>query len=66
MTVLAQIGGPLGCLGLALLLVARARALRLLGLAAWALGTLFLALFLAPAGHPGVLAAGGEGSGGGQ
>ncbi len=59
MTVLAHIGGPLGCLGLALLLVARSRVRRLLGLAAWALGALFLALFLAPAGHPGVLVAGG-------
>ena len=57
MTVLAHIGGPLGCLGLALLLVARARCLRLLGLVAWALGALFLALFLAPSGHQAVLAA---------
>ena len=58
MTVLAHIGGPLGCLGLALVLVARARALRLLGLGAWAVGALFLALFLAPSGHGAVLAAG--------
>lgn len=56
MTTLAHIGGPLGCLGLALLLVARQRELRLLGLGAWALGALFLALFLAPSGHHAVLA----------
>ena len=57
MTVLAHIGGPLGCLGLALLLVARARGLRLLGLGAWAVGALLLALFLVPSGHQAVLAA---------
>ena len=58
MSVLAHIGGPLGCLGLALLLVARARALRLLGLGAWAAGAICLGLFLAPSGHQGALAAG--------
>ena len=57
MTALAHVGGPLGCLGLALLLVARRRELRLAGLGAWALGALFLALFLAPEGNRGLLAA---------
>ena len=38
MTTLAQIAGPVGCAGLALLLVATRRDLRIAGLAAWALG----------------------------
>ena len=57
MSLLAHIGGPLGCAGLALLLVGRARGLRLAGLAAWAVGALLLALQLAPAGHQVMLAA---------
>lgn len=57
MSLLAHIGGPLGCAGLALLLVARQRELRLAGLVAWAVGALLLALQLAPAGHHVLLAA---------
>ena len=48
MTTLAQIAGPVGCAGLALLLVATRRDLRIAGLAAWALGLGGLALYLAP------------------
>ena len=55
MSLLAHVGGPLGCAGLALLLVARQRGLRLAGLVAWAVGALFLALQLAPSGHRVVL-----------
>lgn len=44
-------GGPLGCFGLAVLLVARPPLLRLAGLAALGLGVLFLAVYLAPNGH---------------
>ena len=51
MTALAHVGGPLGCIGLAVLLVARPRVLRLAGLAALGLGVLFLAVYLAPKGH---------------
>ena len=48
MTVLAQIAGPVGCAGLAVLLVATRRDLRMAGLVAWALGLGGLALYLAP------------------
>src|SRR5207253_6805212 len=48
---LAHVGGPLGCFGLAALLVGRERWLRLAGLAALALGALFLGIYLAPRGH---------------
>ena len=48
MTTLAQIAGPVGCAGLAVLLVATRRDLRIAGLAAWALGLGGLALYLAP------------------
>jgi putative inorganic carbon (HCO3(-)) transporter len=54
---LARAGGVVGCLGLALLLVAPGRALRLAGLAAWALGALGLAIYLLPHGHRPLLAA---------
>jgi putative inorganic carbon (HCO3(-)) transporter len=54
---LARVAGPLGAAGLALLLAAPRRDLRLAGLAAWALGALGLALYLAPAGHRPLLAA---------
>ncbi len=51
MSAVAHAGGPLGCIGLAVLLVARPRWSRLLGLAALGLGVLCLALYLAPRGH---------------
>jgi hypothetical protein len=54
---LARVGGPLACAGLAALYVAPTRARRLAGLAAWVLGTLLLAVYLAPHGHRAVLAA---------
>jgi O-antigen ligase len=48
---LARLAGPIGCLGLALLLVAPRRELRLAGLVAWAAGTAGLAIYLAPTGR---------------
>jgi len=54
---LARAGGAIGCAGLALLLVATRRDLRLAGLAVWALGAALLALYLAPSGHRALLAA---------
>ena len=48
MTTLAQIAGPVGCAGLAMLLVSTRRDLRIAGLAAWALGLGGLGLYLAP------------------
>ena len=57
MAELARLGGILGCAGLALLLVAARRELRLAGLAAWGLGVVLLAAYLAPAGHGPELAA---------
>ncbi len=48
MSVLAQIAGPVGCSGLALLLVGDRRSLRIAGLVAWGLGVGGLALYLAP------------------
>jgi O-antigen ligase len=53
---LAQLGGPVGCAGLALLMVAPTRTLRLVGLAAWAAGGIALAVYLAPHGHRPLLA----------
>jgi hypothetical protein len=47
-TVAAQVGSVVGCAGLALLLVADRRELRIAGLAAWALGLAGLAAYLAP------------------
>jgi len=58
MTLLAQFAGPLGCAGLAVLLVARRRELRLAGLVAWGLGLGGLALYLAPSVSRPLLAAG--------
>ena len=58
MTTLAQIAGPVGCAGLAVLLVATRRDLRIAGLAAWALGLAGLALYLAPDVSRTLLAAG--------
>jgi putative inorganic carbon (hco3(-)) transporter len=54
---LARAGGLVGCAGLALLLVAPTRVLRLAGLAAWALGAVLLAVYLLPEGHRPLLAA---------
>ena len=59
MSELARLAGPLGCAGLALLLLAPRRDLRLAGLAAWAAGTAGLALYLAPDGRLEELAAAG-------
>jgi O-antigen ligase len=53
---LARLAGPVGCLGLALLLVAPRRELRLAGLGVWAAGTAGLAVYLAPAGRGALLA----------
>ena len=57
MTEVARIAGVVGCGGLALLLVAPRRDLRLAGLAAWALGVGGLAVYLAPDASPALLAA---------
>jgi putative inorganic carbon (HCO3(-)) transporter len=56
---LARVGGPLGALGLALLMTAPRRDLRIAGLAAWALGGLALVPYLAPHGHASLLTAAG-------
>jgi O-antigen ligase len=53
----AQVAGVVGALGLALLVVAQRRDLRVAGLAAWALGCAGLAAYLAPHGHHRLLAA---------
>ena len=57
MSELARLAGPVACLGLALLLVAPRRELRLAGLVAWAVGAAGLAVYLAPAGRGAVLVA---------
>jgi O-antigen ligase len=54
---LARLAGPIGCLGLALLLVAPRRELRLAGLVAWAGAAAVLAVYLAPAGRGALLVA---------
>jgi len=54
---LARAGGVLGAAGLAVLIAAPGRLQRLAGLAAWALGALLLALYLAPEGHRPLLVA---------
>src|SRR5262249_3797525 len=56
---LARLGGVLGCGGLAVLLLATRRDLRLAGLVAWGLGLAALANSLAPSGHLPLLAAAG-------
>lgn len=56
---MARLAGPLACAGLAVLLVATRRELRLAGLAAWLLGTAGLCLYLAPDGRTAALAAAG-------
>ena len=48
MSVLAQVGGVVGCFGFAVLVVARSVALRLAGLAALGAGAVALAAYLAP------------------
>ncbi len=55
----ARAGGPIGSAGLALLLLATRRDLRLAGLGLWALGAVLLAAHLAPNGHRPLLAAAG-------
>ena len=57
MSELARLAGPVGCLGLVLLLLAPRRELRLAGLGAWALGVAGLAIYLAPDGRTGLLLA---------
>jgi putative inorganic carbon (hco3(-)) transporter len=57
MSELARAAGPVGVAGLAALLLAPARTQRLAGLAAWALASGALALYLAPRGHAAVLVA---------
>ena len=56
-TAAAQVFGAVGTLGLAVLLVAPRRDLRIAGLAAWAVGAGGLVAYLAPQGHHRVLAA---------
>jgi hypothetical protein len=53
----AQAAGAVGALGLALLVVAPRRDLRVAGLTAWALGCAGLTVYLAPHGHHRLLAA---------
>ena len=55
MTELARVSGAVACLGLALLLVAPRRELRLAGFVAWAAGAAGLAVYLAPSGRGPVL-----------
>jgi len=55
--VTGHVGSVLGCLGLALLLIAPSRLQRLAGLGAWALGSILLAVYLAPHGHRPLLGA---------
>jgi putative inorganic carbon (HCO3(-)) transporter len=54
---LAHAGGPVAAAGLALVVVAPRRDLRIAGLAGWLLGCAFLAAYLAPGGHSKVYAA---------
>jgi len=54
---LARIAGTAASLGLAVLLVARPRRVRIGALAVWAVGALGVALYLAPSGHHRALAA---------
>ena len=59
MSEVARVAGPIACVGLALVLAAPRRELRIAGLAAWALGATGLVLYLMPSGHAALLAAGG-------
>src|SRR5262249_15113075 len=54
---LAHAGGPIAAAGLALLILATRRDLRLGGLVAWAVGCAGLAVYLAPSGHTKIYAA---------
>ena len=54
---LARAGGVVGCAGLALLLVAPTRVLRLAGLVAWGVGAALVAGYLLPEGHRPLLVA---------
>ncbi len=54
---LARVAGAAAAVGLAALIVARPRLARLAGLVVWGVGALVVALYLAPSGHHGVLAA---------
>jgi len=54
---LARAGGVIGVAGLSAVIAAPARLQRLAGLAAWALGSAFLTIYLAPKGHTALLAA---------
>ncbi len=56
MTELARLGGPIAGAGLAALYLAPRRDARIAGLVAWALGSLLLALYLAPHAHRPLLA----------
>jgi O-antigen ligase len=56
---LARIAGVAGCCGLALLIVATRRDLRIVGLVLWGAGLAGLAAYLAPDGSPALLVAGG-------
>jgi O-antigen ligase len=53
---LARAAGPVAAVGLALVIAAPRRELRLAGLVAWGLGCFVLAYYLAPAGHRALLA----------
>src|ERR671937_1389904 len=53
----AQIAGAVASVGLAVLIAARRRELRVAGLGAWAIGMILLAFYLAPTSHERVLAA---------
>jgi hypothetical protein len=53
----AQVAGAVGAVGLAVLIAAHRRDLRIAGLAVWALGCAGLVVYLAPHGHHRVLAA---------
>ena len=53
----ARIAGALASLGLAALIAARPREVRVAGLAAWAIGSVLLASYLMPSGHHRLLAA---------
>jgi putative inorganic carbon (hco3(-)) transporter len=55
---LARVAGPVAAVGLAALIAAPRRELRLAGLGAWVAGCAVLAYYLAPSGHRGLLAAG--------
>ncbi|MBA3717933.1 MAG: hypothetical protein H0W87_06890, partial [Actinobacteria bacterium] len=56
---LARAGGPIACAGLALLLLATRRDLRLAGLGACTVGAVLLAAYLAPSGHRPLMAVAG-------